>query len=385
MMDQQITTYPGRMSDIDSERLDDFWRYCLKNRYFNVGYPESADFDYHGLERFLKFSMNNCGDWAEPSNYRLNSFEFEKEVIEFFATLYGIDHPDYWGYVSNGSTEGNMLGCYVAREVFPGARLYCSQDVHYSVSKIARMLRMELVEVRSQKNGEMDYDDLSNRISSLGERTPIIFLNIGSTVKGAVDDISVIKQCLGSMGIGPQSCYFHADAALSGMILPFVEEPQPYSFRDGVDSIVVSGHKMIGSPIPCGVVIAKEVHMKRIARKIDYIAAEDRTIMGSRNGITPLIMWSAIRSRSHDDWVDLAFRCLSMAEHAVKRFNESGIGAWRNRNSITVVFPCPSEPIWRKHGLAVSRGVAHLISTGHHLTTDRIDAVIDDVVRDLKR
>jgi len=40
------------------------------------------------------------------------------------------------------------------------------------------------------------------------------------------------------------------------MILPFVPHPQPWDFRAGIDSISISGHKMIGAPLPCGVVLA---------------------------------------------------------------------------------------------------------------------------------
>ena len=85
-----------------------------KNQYFNIGYPESADFDYTNLERFLRFSINNCGDWGEYCNYLLNSFDFEKEVMEYFADLFKIPFEQSWGYVTNGGTEGNMFGCYRA-------------------------------------------------------------------------------------------------------------------------------------------------------------------------------------------------------------------------------------------------------------------------------
>ena len=33
------------------------------------------------------------------------------------------------------------------------------------------------------------------------------------------------------------------------MILPFVDDPQPFGFDSGIDSIAISGHKLIGSPI----------------------------------------------------------------------------------------------------------------------------------------
>lgn len=368
------------LSSADQTRLDEFWRHCLKNQYFNIGYPENADFDYSELHRFLRFSINNCGDWGEHSNYVLNSFDFEKEVMAYFSRLFDIRLEDSWGYVTNGGTEGNMFGCYLARELFPQATLYYSKDTHYSVAKIVKLLRIKCRAVESLPNGEIDYDDLMAKVAADQERHPIIFANIGTTMRGAVDNITLIQRRLQQAGIARHDYYLHADAALSGMILPFVEEPQAFTFADGIDSICVSGHKMIGSPIPCGIVVAKRENVERISVEVDYISANDKTISGSRNGHTPLIMWAALRGHSPAQWRDRVRRSLEAAQYAVDRLQAAGIPAWRNENSITVVFPCPSPKIARKYGLATSGQSAHLITTPHHQDNSMIDALIDEVI-----
>ena len=373
------------LSIVDQNKLDAFWSYCVKNQYFNIGYPESADFDYTILERFMRFSINNCGDWGEYCNYLLNSFDFEKEVMEYFARIFKIPFEESWGYVTNGGTEGNMFGCYLGRELFPEGTLYYSKDTHYSVAKIVKLLRIKSSLVESQPNGEMDYDDLIRKIQRDNEEHPIIFANIGTTVRGAIDNIAEIQQRIGQLGIKRDDYYLHADAALSGMILPFVNDPQPFNFADGIDSIGVSGHKMIGSPIPCGIVVAKRKNVDRISVEIDYISAHDKTISGSRNGHTPLMMWEAIRSHSWSDWQRRIEHSLNMAQYAVDRLQAAGIDAWRNKNSITVVFPCPSEAVWKKHCLATSGEIAHLITTAHHLDSSKIDELIDDVIADLNQ
>ncbi len=370
------------LSIADQNKLDAFWSYCVKNQYFNIGYPESADFDYTMLERFMRFSINNCGDWSEYCNYLLNSFEFEKEVMAYFSELFKIPFEESWGYVTNGGTESNMFGCYLGREIFPDGTLYYSKDTHYSVAKIVKLLRIKSQVVESLPNGEVDYDDLMAKIAKDNEKHPIIFANIGTTVRGAIDDIHLIQQRLKEAGFKREDYYLHADAALSGMILPFVDEPQGFTFADGIDSIGVSGHKMIGSPIPCGIVVAKKKNVDRISVEIDYISAHDKTITGSRNGHTPMMMWEAIKSHSFKDWQRRIQRSLHMAQYAVDRMQKAGIDAWRNKNSITVVFPCPSEAVWKKHCLATSNEVAHLITTAHHLDTSRIDALIDDIIAD---
>ncbi len=370
------------LSIADQNKLDAFWSYCVKNQYFNIGYPESADFDYTLLERFMRFSINNCGDWSEYCNYLLNSFDFEKEVMEYFADLFKIPFEDSWGYVTNGGTEGNMFGCYLGREIFPDGTLYYSKDTHYSVAKIVKLLRIKSQVVESLPNGEVDYDDLMKKIADDKEQHPIIFANIGTTVRGAIDNIGTIQERLRQAGFKREDYYLHADAALSGMILPFVDSPQPFTFADGIDSIGVSGHKMIGSPIPCGIVVAKRKNVDMISVEIDYISAHDKTITGSRNGHTPMMMWQAIKSHSLQDWQRRITHSLEMAQYAVDRLQKAGINAWRNKNSITVVFPCPSEAVWKKHCLATSGEVAHLITTAHHLDSQKIDELIDDVIAD---
>lgn len=366
----------------DQNKLDAFWSHCVKNQYFNIGYPESADFNYTNLERFMRFSINNCGDWSEYCNYLLNSFDFEREVMEYFADLFKIPFEQSWGYVTNGGTEGNMFGCYLGREIFPDGTLYYSKDTHYSVAKIVKLLRIKSRLVESLPNGEVDYDDLMKKIALDNEKHPIIFANIGTTVRGAIDDIAIIQQRLKDAGFKREDYYLHADAALSGMILPFVDEPQGFTFADGIDSIGVSGHKMIGSPIPCGIVVAKKANVDRISVEIDYISGHDKTITGSRNGHTPMMMWEAIRSHSRADWTRRIEHSLTMAQYAVSRLQEAGIDAWCNKNSITVVFACPSEAVWKKHCLATSGDVAHLITTAHHFDTSKIDALINDVIAD---
>ena len=372
------------LSTEDQEKLDAFWNYCVKNQYFNVGYPESADFDYGILDRFLKFSINNCGDWSKYCNYLLNSFHFEKEVMEYFAGLFHIPFEESWGYVTNGGTEGNLFSCYLARELFPDGILYFSRETHYSIPKIARLLRIETRVVESQADGEIDYDDLTRKVAEDGGKHPIIIANIGTTMHGAVDDVAIIQQRLDGIGLNRADYHIHADAALSGMILPFTDHPQPFHFEHGVDSISVSGHKMIGSPIPCGIVITRKHHVSRITSRVDYLMADDKTISGSRNGHTPLMMWVAIRSRTFADWRDRVTHCLNMARHVEQRFHRAGVAALRHRNSITVVFPRPSDALCREHGLAVSRDVAHLITTAHHRIGADIDILLDQILSDLQ-
>ena len=139
----------------------------------------------------------------------------------------------------------------------------------------------------------MDYDDLYETIR-INRDVPVIFMaNIGTTMKGAVDDVRRVRDILDDLAV--TDSYIHADAALSGMILPFVKEPQPCGFDAGFDSVAISGHKLIGSPLPCGVALTKRDYVARVARSVEYVGVLDTTLAGSRNALTPLMLWYAFR------------------------------------------------------------------------------------------
>ncbi len=361
------------------KRLDDLLREFEELKPHLVGYPCNQEFDYSALLPLLAYCANNVGDPFHDSNFLSNTHEMEREVIGLFADMMRLPREDAWGYVTSGGTEGNMYGLYIGRETFPDGIVYFSQDTHYSVVKIMRVLKARNIMIKSLDNGEIDYDDLHETIR-INRDSPVIFMaNIGTTMKGAVDDVGKVRDILDDLAVS--NYYIHADAALSGMILPFVDDPQPFGFDAGFDSVAVSGHKMVGSPMPCGVALTRSEYVSRIARSIEYVGVLDTTLTGSRNAITPLMLWYAFQQKGMEGFRQIVRECLDVAEYAVTRFNDSGIPAWRNRNSVTVVFPRPSYEVVRKWQLAPYEDIAHLI-TMPHVTRETIDRVVDDCLQD---
>jgi histidine decarboxylase len=349
------------LSDNDRARLDALHDRLRAARPVSIGYPCNQEFDYSELFRFLQFSMNNVGDPFSGSNYRLNTHDFEREVVQEFARFTQAPLDDYWGYVTNGGTEGNMYGLYVARELFPQGVVYFGEDTHYSVAKILRLQHTRNIMIKSQPNGQLDYEDLRETLRIHRDVPPIIFANIGTTMKGSIDDLAKIRAILEDLAIGES--YLHADAALSGMILPFVDKPQPWTFADGADSISISGHKLLGSPLPCGVVLARRHNVDRIGRNVEYVGALDTTLSGSRNAMTPLMLWYRLRSLGDEGLRDLVQRSLRLARYAVEQLRSNGIDAWRHdENSITVVFPRPPEALMKKWIIAPRKKIGHLIT-----------------------
>ena len=347
-----------------------------------VGYPCNQSFDYSDLTPFLEYTLNNVGDPFHDSNFRSNTHEIEREVIARFASLMRLEQEHAWGYVTAGGTEGNMYGIYMGRELFPDGMVYFSQDTHYSVLKILRVLNVRNIMIKSRDDGEIDYEDLRETIR-IHRDVPVIFMaNIGSTMKGAVDDVGKVRGILDDLAI--TNAYIHADAALSGMILPFVDEPQPYGFDAGFDSVSISGHKLIGCPLPCGVVLTKRDYVARIARSIEYVGVLDTTLPGSRNALTPLMLWYAFERLGMDGFRELVAEMLAVAEYAVERFGEFGVPAWRHKNSVTVVFPRPPAEVSRKWQIAPLGDIAHII-TMPHVTREMVNEFVDDCVKQKHR
>ena len=368
----------SQLPDHAKKRLNDLLDAFTDAAPTQVGYPVNQEFDYSDLYPFLQYSANNVGDPFQGTNFRINTHDIEREVIADFAGLMHLEPEHAWGYVTSGGTEGNMYGLYIGRELYPDGTVYFSQDTHYSVVKLLRLLNMRSVMIRSQQNGEMDYDDLRESLRVNPDSSAIIVANIGTTMKGAVDNLDNIREILERLKV--RESYIHADAALSGMVLPFVSDPQPHGFDAGVDSIAVSGHKVIGSPVPCGVVLTRKDYVARIARSIEYVGVLDTTIPGSRSALSPLIIWHALQSRGAKGFQELAERMLDTAEYTVRRFNDSGIPAWKNRNSVTVVFPRPGPEVFRKWQIAPLDDIAHVI-TMPHVARDMMDELVDDCLR----
>ncbi|GAB4550030.1 MAG: hypothetical protein Tsb0014_44640 [Pleurocapsa sp.] len=364
------------LSAEDAQRLDNFYQQIQEESELFLGYPCNGIFDYSPLYRFLQYPINNVGDPYLPSNYHLNTHDFEREVLGIFQQLTQAPEGTTWGYVTNGGTEGNHYGLFLARELLPDGIVYYSQDAHYSIDKILRCLGLHSIMIRSNPDGTMDLDDLRETLRIHRDVPPIICATIGTTMKGAVDNILGIREIFSNLALNRH--YLHADAALGGMILPFMDNPPPWNFTAGIDSIAISGHKMIGSPIPCGVVLAKKRNVDRIAQSVEYIGTLDTTLSGSRNAITPLFLWYAFHSVGIEGFKQIIPACLEIADYAIAQLNKLDCHAWRHPYANTVVFDRPPASVTQRWQLACQGNISHLI-TMPHVTKAQIDRLVDDI------
>jgi len=350
--------------------LKDLIERLENNTKLYVGYPPNTVFDYSEIYPILKYSINNLGDPFGLKN-AFSTHEFEKEVIDWFLSLYS-KNKQGWGYVTSGGTEGNLFGLWNAREKLKNPILYFSTSAHFSIQKIARMLNLEYKIVQSTPQGEMDYDDLNKSI--IEKRDAIIVATLGTTMTSSIDNVIFISNILKAKNI---TSYIHADAAIDGMILPFIQSNIAHQFEDGIESIAISGHKVIGSPMPCGVVLCKKNYISDHT-EIDYVRNTDPTITTSRNGVTPVILWYALYKYGKKGFTELISNCIKNAELFCSLLNQNNIKAWRFDHSITIVLDkLPSAITTKWHAPSNDKYTA--LFALPKLTSEMVSELIKDI------
>ncbi|MEH1874848.1 histidine decarboxylase [Nostoc sp.] len=366
------------MSNKVAKDLADFLLQIEQRSQFHAGYPYNLNCDYSALSKFFNYLLNNAGDpYVEP-DFGLHSRNFEQEVLSFFANLYKIPEDQFWGYVTAGGTEGNLYGMFLAREIYPNGILYSSQDSHYSIPKAAKLFRIQHNVINSQINGEMNYENFEQLLSENCSYPAIINLNIGTTVKGAIDNLDKVLAILERNSI--KDYYIHCDAALSGLILPFLDGAPQVNFQKPIDSIAISA-KFIGSPLPCGVVLTKKKWVEKVETEIEYIGSIDTTILGSRNGHTPLILWYAVQTRGYDGLAREANTCIDNAQYLFQQLQIREYPCMLNKFSNTVVFQKPSQKLIKKWQLAVLENWAHIIVM-QNINRNKIDIFMNELLQE---
>ncbi len=375
-----VITFVKNIKCVKMKSIEDIYNRIRENSTSFLGYPLAKDFDFSEFAPFLNLCINNVGDPESTSTLAIDTKDAEREVVEFFAKILSSSIDEVWGYVTNGGTEGNLYGLYLARENFNNPIVYYSESTHYSVKKNLHLLNLKNIVVRSQKNGEIDYNDLKNLLTLHRDKPAIFFLNIGTTMTEAVDDLAKIKEIIRECAI--KDYYIHCDAAFLGAIAPFVEPKPRFDFSEDVDSISISGHKFIGGPIPCGIVLTKRKHRNRIVNSVSYVGTLDTTITGSRNGLTPLLLWSFIKKHGEEGLMKRARKSQVLAAYTEKRLKEIGVNAWRNNEALTVVFDKPSDDLCAKYQLASENAIAHIICVPG-IRQEQIDVFINDYEKEL--
>ena len=125
----------------------------------------------------------------------------------------------------------------------------------------------------------------------------------------------------------PTDCDASLQTLLTAAVLAFVLPPLlPGQYSAAPSTLTSSasqnrhacaGHKFIGAPVPCGVVITRACYIERLSTNVEYLNSRDATIMGSRNGHAPIYMWYTLTLKGYEGMRKDVERCLRNA-HLLK-------------------------------------------------------------------
>lgn len=349
------------LSRNDLDRLQEFARDMNERKLTSVGYPcnqsvQLSDFyHWYAVSGLADLAMNNVGDPRKPSPYDLNAHQFENEVIDFFAPLYGFRPDNYWGIVTGSGTDGNNHGIYFGanylRSLNKGPLIvYVSEAAHYSIKKLADLQQLEMRMIPANIRGEMELEAFEQALDP--SRPALVVIAIGTTFKGGIDDQAGINAVLDRKR--PVAVYRHADAALFGGYLPFTEHADVVNQQIfGFDSIAVSGHKFFGFDEPLGLFLTTpDVLERQNPFHVSYLKAAVPTISCSRSALGPLKFWWQIKKVGLEGYKRQAALIIKNAIYLKQQLDEIGYPAWRNDLSNTVYFRRPADWIMRKWNLA---------------------------------
>jgi glutamate/tyrosine decarboxylase-like PLP-dependent enzyme len=207
----------------------------------------------------------------------------------------------------------------------------------------------------------IDLADLERRIDAAveaGVTGLLVIATVGSTSTGAVDDVEQIGNTISAARTRHRSLrtFLHVDAAMAGMVLPFLDPPRrPTGFdlrdingRPVVDSLSVDLHKAGLAPYPCGVFLCRMALRTAIEVPRPFDPGRfDATVAGSRPGAAAAAAWAVLQRRGRSGgsgrrgFAGEAARALRLAGYAAKRFTAIGatVVSVPETNIVAVFFP----------------------------------------------
>jgi aromatic-L-amino-acid decarboxylase len=191
--------------------------------------------------------------------------EIERQAVRWAAEFVGF--PAESGAFTSGGTVSNTSALAAAREhALPGSRfeglggarvaVYCSQEVHYSITRAVEMLGVGSRNLRAVPiDGErrMRPEALAEAIDrDLADGvTPVaVVATAGTTLTGAIDPLEAVADVCETRDV-----WLHVDGAYG---LPAASvRPDLFRGLERADSVSIDAHKWLYLPKACGVVLVR--------------------------------------------------------------------------------------------------------------------------------
>ncbi|WP_336022215.1 tyrosine decarboxylase MfnA [Halobellus salinisoli] len=246
-------------------------------------------------EAAARFLATNPGD---PATYAEIS-ELEARAVAGLGRLAGFDVPEPGsvtvdtgsgirttatpdapnGYITSGGTEANIQAVRSARNRSDAAdpNVVAPESVHFSITKAADVLGVELRTVPTDEDHRVDVDAVSAAIDS---ETVLVVGVAGTTEYGRVDPIPALVDLAHDAG-----AYCHVDAAWGGFLLPFTDHEWNFAHAP-IDSLTIDPHKCGRAVIPAGGLLFRDAAgMDALAVDTPYLESTSQaSLTGTRSG-----------------------------------------------------------------------------------------------------
>lgn len=283
--------------------------------------------------------------------------------------------------------------------------------------------------------GSIDVEALCTLVEFFAARghPALISLNLGTTFKGAYDPVADIESrivdimtthnlYLRDLGLPKDSTsakkfrstsirhgfWIHVDGALGAAYLPYLRMaqddgdprvaklPSMPKFDFGVEhvfSMVMSGHKWVGAPWPCGIYMTKVKYQLEPPDMPEYIGALDTTFAGSRNGFSSVVLWDHVARHTRAQHIERVSAAQDIAAYAEEELTRLGhelgrdLRVDRSPLSLTVRFLKPVESLVKAYSLSTETFISdqNLVYAHVFVMPGVTRELIDRFVGDLRK
>jgi tyrosine decarboxylase/aspartate 1-decarboxylase len=264
-----------------------------------------------------------CSNLGDPGLFP-GSCWLEQDVIRKLADL--LKGKNIVGFVVSGGTEANMLALWAARNnsSVDNPEVVVSESAHFSFNKVCNMLKLKPIQAKLDSSQRMIPESVEACIT---ERTVAIVGTAGTAELGIVDPIGTLSE------IALAHCVpLHVDAALGGLMIPFLEpnmqEAFTFDFRlEGVKSVTIDPHKMGMSTIPAGGILFRDrTNLENIKTETPYLTETPQyTFVGTRSGAPVAATWAVFELLGREGFRKIVKQCISLTKFLSKGIEVLGL------------------------------------------------------------
>ena len=189
--------------------------------------------------------------------------QVERLTVDWLRQIFGMPATAGGSFVSGGSVA-NLTGLAVARQIrlsgdMSGAVAYCSDQVHFAISRGMRVLGFapeQLRKISSDADFRLSLDDLRAAIKvdrAAGRRPFCVIATAGTTNTGAIDPLEDLAELCRQ-----EELWLHVDGAYGAPAMLCQRGMQVLRGLERADSLALDAHKWLFQPIECGVALVRE-------------------------------------------------------------------------------------------------------------------------------